>query len=332
MDWHRTYQKPFLFLGIGLILLGPAWAAAPNQPSPDSVVVAKVDNDPIYASEASRLLDNVTKGKKVNPEALATLKAQALLEVVDRHLVLAYARRTKSGPTQKELDAAWEKFKTGLTTQGTTLDRYLKQQSLTEAALRRRIAWELTWDALRSKYLTDARAESYFNAHRRELDGTEISVSHILLKPKPDAGPKATAELVKQAQAMREEIASGKMTFSEAARKYSSGPSTENGGDLGFIGRHAPMVESFSRAAFALEVGQTSEPVVTPFGVHLIYCKEIKPGKKTLGDVRKEVDELLERELMDKVAQQQRQYSTIEYSGNWPYFKPGTQEVVGQNK
>jgi peptidyl-prolyl cis-trans isomerase C len=313
------------------ILLGSLWAAQSPAPA-DAQIAAKVDNEPIYVAEVSRMLENVTRAQKIAPEALPVLKAQSLDEAIDRRLALAYARRTKSSPTQKEIDAAWEKFKVEIAAKGTTVDRYLKQQSQTEADARRKILWDLTWDKLKSKSLTDERAETYFNAHRHDFDGTEISVSHILLKPKAGADANANAALISQAEAIREDILAEKISFADAARKYSSGPSAEKGGDQGFIGRRGPMVESFSKAAFALEPGQISKPVVTPFGVHLILCKEIKPGKKSLSDARKEVDDAMARELLESLADQQRKYSTVQYTGNWPYFKPGTTEILGSSK
>jgi len=308
------------------LVAGTAPAQVPSADGQE--VVAKVGDEPIYAAEVSRLLEKVTGRTKINPAALPALKAQTLAEVVDRRLVLAYARRTKTGASPAELDAAWEKLKASLTAKGSSIEQFLKEQSMTEAELRRQVDWNITWDKYLVKYVTDARAEAYFNSHRRELDGSEVSVSHILLRAKAGAGPEATAELLKQAQAIRQEIASGKLSFAEAAKKYSAGPSAEKGGELGLISRHGPMVESFSRAAFALEIGQVSEPVTTPFGVHLIRCNEIKPGKKTLSDVRKQVDEGLARELLEKLAQQQRPHTPVEFTGKWPHFQSGTRELV----
>ena len=130
-----------------------------------------------------------------------------------------------------------------------------------------------------ARYATEERLATYFAAHRRDFDGTQLVVSHILFRPSA-AGEKPTEEPLKQAEKIRGEIIAGKLTFADAARKYSAGPSRKDGGRLGTIGRHGPMDESFSRAAFALEVGQVSPPVKTSFGVHLIRCDQTKPGER----------------------------------------------------
>ena len=72
---------------------------------------------------------------------------------------------------------------------------------------------------------------------------------------------------------LRSEIESG-ADFEELARAVSEDKGTaENGGDLGTFGR-GRMVAPFEEVAFALEAGQVSEPVVTPFGWHLIKVEE----------------------------------------------------------
>ncbi len=57
--------------------------------------------------------------------------------------------------------------------------------------------------------------------------------------------------------------------FESLAQKFSTCPSKRQGGDLGTFGR-GRMVEAFEEAAFALKVGETSGPVRTRFGYHLI--------------------------------------------------------------
>lgn len=66
--------------------------------------------------------------------------------------------------------------------------------------------------------------------------------------------------------------------FAELAKEYSDCPSSQQGGSLGDFVRIADdpenkyphMVESFEKAAFALEPGQISDIVKTQFGYHII--------------------------------------------------------------
>ncbi|MCP4915125.1 MAG: peptidylprolyl isomerase [Oligoflexia bacterium] len=57
--------------------------------------------------------------------------------------------------------------------------------------------------------------------------------------------------------------------FEKLAADFSNCPSGKQGGNLGEFGK-GMMVAPFEKAAFALEVGQVSEPVKTQFGYHLI--------------------------------------------------------------
>jgi parvulin-like peptidyl-prolyl isomerase len=291
-------------------------------------VAATVGGEPIYASEVARLVKAAVREQKVSPPALAVLQAQALAEIVDRRLVLAYARRTGAYPSEAAIDAALAAHKTRLAAEGRTLNDSPRGPSVSEADLRRQLAWGLVWDEYLAKYLTAQRLAACFEARRREFDGTEMAVSHILLRPPPGAERAKWDELVKQAAAIRRSILAGEISFADAGQKHSAGPSGKEGGRLGFIPRRGVMDEAFSRAAFALEPGQISEPVITPFGVHLIRCDSIRPGKKQLKDVRKEIEDALARELLDKIARLEERHTPVEFPGKAPHFKPGTRELV----
>lgn len=58
-------------------------------------------------------------------------------------------------------------------------------------------------------------------------------------------------------------------SFSDLALKFSRCPSGKSGGDLGEFS-YGQMVESFQQAAFALKINETSGPVRTRFGYHII--------------------------------------------------------------
>ena len=109
-----------------------------------------------------------------------------------------------------------------------------------------------------ARYVTEERLAAYFAAHRRDFDGTQLGRQPYLAAAVGRRSEDHREELLKQAETIRQEIIAGKLSFAEAARKYSAGPSRKDGGRLGLIGRHGPMDESFSRAAFALEPGRSA--------------------------------------------------------------------------
>lgn len=87
-----------------------------------------------------------------------------------------------------------------------------------------------------------------------------------------------TNELVPEAEARRrlvsiKERLENKGDFAQLARQFSEDSSNARGGDLGWL---APgdTVPEFERAMNALEPGQISDPVQTPFGWHLIQVQE----------------------------------------------------------
>ena len=94
--------------------------------------------------------------------------------------------------------------------------------------------------------------------------------------------------------------------------------------------RRGSMPEPFSRAAFRLKKGELSPPTISPFGVHLIRCTDVKPGKKKLTDegVSKRIKLRLAKRLFDDIVAKQKKKAKIQYSGKSPYWKPDTGELV----
>lgn len=115
--------------------------------------------------------------------------------------------------------------------------------------------------------------------------GEERRVRHILLEFDQDE-PEAAEEALGLANELRARIDAGE-SFADLAREYSadSGSAT-SGGDLGFIARGL-MTGPFEDVAFALAAGETSAPVRTTFGIHLIRVDQIRPGtSRSFAEVR----------------------------------------------
>ncbi len=315
----------FVWLFGFLSIATPSFAQArPTEPA----VAAMVGDDPVEVAETQQMMDLVFRNKKPTGDMLPMAQAQVLEEIVNRRLVLAYALRAGDVPSAAELAKAQKQFQIRLAAEGRKVSDVPKAESITQADLERQVLWRLVWDRYLAKYRTPQRRETWFQNHHGDLDGTELVVSHILLRPVAGASQKETEALEKQAESIRAEITSGKLDFAAAAAKYSAGPSGKQGGRLGKIGRHGPMDESFSRAAFELKAGQISPPVRSPFGVHLIRCDEVVPGTKKISDLTGAIDEALAEELLVKISHLERPRTTVKYTSAWPHFKPGTRELA----
>ena len=123
-------------------------------------------------------------------------------------------------------------------------------------------------------------------------------------------------------------IVTGATSFEEAARRHSAAPTSASGGDIGFIERHKPMHEAFSRAAFALNENEVSPPTITPFGVHLVRCIEIEPGQRTWQDARDELTSAVTLYLFNWSAEKERPRAEVLYTGALPHFAPGSEELA----
>ena len=136
---------------------------------------------------------------------------------------------------------------------------YLQQSGMTEESL----VVELEKDIMINHYVvekienlkpTDDELKTIFNDFKMN---EQIKASHILVDTKEEA-----LQIIQR-------INKGE-DFASLAKELSVDlGSGANGGDLDYF-NYAKMVQPFSEAAFALEIGEVSEPVQTDFGYHII--------------------------------------------------------------
>lgn len=277
--------------GLICLLFGglfPAFEAAAvwGQSASPREVVARVGGVEIRLARVEAYLQRTVPGWPLALEQQEPLRAAAVEHLVNRQLVLQALHQQGIKATTAELEWKLDELRAELAEVGRKLDEYLVERDLTVDELRNDLDWELSWRKYLAKTLTEDRLAERFRSRPRDFDGTELHVAQILLPA--EAKPSQLGGLP-AAEQLRDNLVSGKMEWSAAVREHSGSPSREREGDLGWIRRREPMPEVFSEAAFGLNVGEVSAPVVSKFGIHLIKCLDVRPGKQQLGDVRNDV-------------------------------------------
>lgn len=116
--------------------------------------------------------------------------------------------------------------------------------------------------------VTDDEVRAFYRTHQKEFQRpARAQVRLLVLDKAPTAADTAAAR--DRALALRREILAG-ADFAEVARRESADPgSAAQGGDLGTFGKGV-MTPAFEQAVWSLPLRSVSEPVLTPYGFHLI--------------------------------------------------------------
>lgn len=140
-----------------------------------------------------------------------------------------------------------------------------------EPYIEQEVVWRLREKVIKvDTALTDPQLEAMLVA---EGLGMQVKARHILLRLPADATPAQRDSVMKLAQDLKKRAAGGE-DFAKLASQYSQEPGADkSGGDLGFFGK-GQMVAPFENAVFAMTVGSISDPVETPFGIHVIKLED----------------------------------------------------------
>ena len=124
------------------------------------------------------------------------------------------------------------------------------------------------------------------------------------------------AEAVRRLEQLRERVVSKQADFADLARQYSADGSAGRGGDLGWL-YPGDTVPDFERAMNALQPGEVSRPVRSPFGYHLIQLLERRTDAASPDRLRTLARAALRERRIEEAAQewlrQVRDRTYVEY-------------------
>jgi peptidyl-prolyl cis-trans isomerase D len=128
----------------------------------------------------------------------------------------------------------------------------------------------------------------------------QVRASHILFKTEG----KDEADVKKQAEEVLAKVKAPGSDFAKLANQYTEEEiGKTRGGDLDFFER-GRMAKEFEDAAFALQPGEVSGLVKSPFGYHIIKVTDRKPAsKRSLEEVRAQIEDQIKWERAQTEAQ-----------------------------
>jgi peptidyl-prolyl cis-trans isomerase C len=253
-------------------------AFALAQP-PKAEVAATVNGEAIPLAEVDAVLKHTLPLTPLTAAQRRQMRIEVVADMVDDALLRQFLRKHGPKVDPAEIDAQLKAYGEKLKAEGKSLAEWLKQTGQTEAQVREAWTTAMQLTGYVKSLATEEQLKAYFTANKDHFDRVEVRARHIVVRVGKNATPAERALAKEKLEAIRAEIAAGKVDFATAAKKHSHCPSASTGGDIGSISRKGGLVdEGFAKAAFALKVNELSGVVETGFGLHVIQVTDRKPG------------------------------------------------------
>ena len=265
----RFLALPLLIAGV-LLVAGCGGGSSQSVPNDAVAVVSgspitKVQFASLIASAKASYLARKTPFPKAGTAAYKSLQDQAITYLVQESELEQQAKNMgiviSDQNVQTRLTAIKKQYFGGSETK---YQAQLKAQGLTEPELLRELKAQILSEKLYAKVtgsvkVSDAAVAAYYAAHKSTYStAASRTVRHILVNNKALADQLET------------QLKNG-ASFAVLAKKYSKDPgSASKGGKLTVT--KGQTVPQFDKAAFSLKTGQTSAPVHSQYGWHIIQA------------------------------------------------------------
>jgi parvulin-like peptidyl-prolyl isomerase len=258
-------------------------------------VVATVDGRAIMEGEFQEAFDRrkavLDESLLAKPDVQEALKRRVLEELIARRLLLQEADRRGVSPPPEAVEQRLAELSQGYTPND--YEAMLKEQGLSPEFFRARVTEDLTIELLMEKALGEpktpkpAEVEAYYQEHVSEMHRpVRARALHLVVTTAEEAGK------------LRESVLKG-ADFAELARRHSIGPEAVKDGELGWRSP-GEMPEAFDEAIFALQPGQVSPVVSSPYGFHLFKLLEVREsGVPSLEEARPAIIARLKNEARE---------------------------------
>jgi len=254
-------------------------------------IVAVVNSDLIMLSELKRdlfpdqeRLRKLYQGEELE-RRIKTAEAMAVTKLIERKLQLQAAQKKGLDVSDQEVVQAVEEMKK----QGEKIDstdpntaRSVREQLTLKRVVDREVRGVIM--------VADSEMKRYYQEHRdRFAYPEEYQLSQILIKPRSQED-RAIAQ--GRAEALLATLKQGE-SFEELALRFSDGPDASRGGRLGLV-RQGELIPVLEQALTALQIGDITDIVETPEGLHIVRIDDKKPRQfRPYEQVKTEIQSLV---------------------------------------
>lgn len=307
-------------------LMGGVVQAASDSVTQDRAVAARVNGAAIHRDELKAAVDSAKNRyrkagfQSISPDFEKKIERQELEQLIDvellvqagaqvtdkefadqvEHRIAAFgkARIHNAASAEQELPPAMD----------ASLREKLRRQALVDAYLEKR--------GINSLQVPEKDVAEFYEKNKKSFTEPEkIKASHILIGVPRNAKPEDVDGALAKARRISEELKAGG-DFAALAKEYSSCATAAQGGDLGYL-QVGFMPRDFNTAAFALKPGETSEPVRTQHGFHIIKVFDKQPARvPELSEVKETIEKYLindyKRKKIDEIVAELKQKARIE--------------------
>jgi len=278
-----------------------------NEPRILDEIVAKVNTEIITLTDLNRSLDrfrsslgNEFPDPAARAEAFEERKKDVLMDMIYNKLMLQKAEELGVA-SDIDVDVAAfleERRKEAGIPSLEVLDQYLRQQGSSLDQYRRTIREQMISSSLIQQYvysritLLTPEVEAYYQEHLDDfrLPAT-VELAEILLLTEG----KDKAQVRSRAEAALAELEQGE-PFQQVARKYSEGPTADQGGVIGTFNRGS-MNEKLEKVVFQIDVGTYSGIIENDYGFQIVKVLSREKEKvRPLDEVRPQIADALYRQ------------------------------------
>jgi peptidyl-prolyl cis-trans isomerase C len=264
-------------------------------------VIATVDGVIIDSGSFYEEVDRISRrNPRIPADRLARIESNILQRLIDRELVKQAIQKAGIVVGEVELDASFKEYKKRFQSEE-QFQNYLKHGKVTVDTIKKRLRDKQSLEKLietkGNLAITDQEAKAFYQKNLKfYTEQAKVKASHVLLKLQPNATPVQEKAVLSRIKKIQKQLKKKGADFASIASKLSEGPSKAKGGDLGYF-TAKQMLKPFSDKAFSMKAGQTSGPVKTRFGYHIIRVYDSKPERKKSFE---EVEEQISKSLRNK--------------------------------